>query len=331
MLLIWLAVGHIDGATSILTHSRDGYTWAVCCNSWPPDSDYNSVIQYGLCLVKGWTRLSPFITPQFDGATHLGMYAFSLNLTRGQFIQKTKFAFGEGYRIHWINTYTYQGMLLFNVIWVIDGKDGRFLFDIDANTVQEAIGKQKSNGYCPTHLELYVRNGKVLCCIIFLKSDNPVKAVVSQRTSRLEEEIQNMQVEGWTPNVVCFCPHKQEKWVGVLYHENPERNWVKINLTTEQYMRAHSKQAHYGHMPIYVRVHQGDNGPLFTAIWENPGPYLFTTQHDMSKFRLLGDFLQVENEDFLPHIIIGYEMEATQRYGGVFVKAVEHGSLANWN
>ena len=318
----WEHSGHIDGSTCVVSRNKESFTWAVCCNTWPEDSDYTSLIAYGLCLVKGWAKASPYLIPGMDASTYGGMWTFCVQITWPLLIAKTKFLATEGFRLHWVNVYDYQGEQFLDVIWVSDGMESRCQFDIAMDNVQEVIQKQKEQGFTPSHVETYVKDGKLMCCMVLLKDLGVSKLTLHHKEEAVEQEIEFLFGRGWTPKVVCFTQHKSKMNITTLYHMNQERAWVKMNMTSEQYARAQSKHNLYGHMPVYVRVHKVKNEPIFTAIWENPGPFVFTMEHDMSQNRIKVDFTYIQKEQFVPHCIAGYESEAQHKHAAVFIKGI---------
>ena len=175
----------------------------------------------------------------------------------------------------------------------------------------------------------------------------------------LEAQTNTLREAGYSIKCQCPYLIDAECYVAVLYVRQPGgkllSTWPKPCLHIDQYQAEFNRQTRYGHLPSYLKCYHGydnqktgdetkgensktfnnkndmeigdkilsesgDTPINFSAIWTDPGAYLYTAEHDMSRYRVLYDLLLVSQNGFRPLCIAGYQDDGGHKFAVVCVK-----------
>ena len=320
----WEHGGTLDGATSTLVRDRNGFAWAFLANYWPPDSDYTSLISYGLSKVKDWCKVKKVDIEYGDAATLNRKYVINIKLPHAAYEHRHNIFTSLGYRPYWINGYQVKGHTYLNVIWVKDKQDYVSHHALTESELTSWVNRYPVVGYRPCHIDSYMCGKECLYAVIFLKqSSSPWKLYHCLSMEQLTAKTSKLKEQGYiiTRQSVTFVNEQHQ--VAALYEKQDSGgNWSKTGLNSEAYLSEFAKHTRYGHLLAYVKGYEDGEAPSFSTIWTNPGPYHYTSEVDMSACRLLNDFVFAAEKKFNPLCISGYEEEGAHKFVAVCFKKV---------
>ena len=334
----WEHGGHLDGATGCLTRHKNGITWAILSNYWPTDTDYTSLVSYGLTKVKGWMRIKTVRVDHADAATLDRKYCVKIKLRKDEFPKFRQIFATRCYRMLWFDAYQVRDEVFINVIWVKDGLKGLCHLDVTAEQLQNTIIGAKLQGYSPIHIDTYVSRAELKTlnlseaegfshlrfAILFVEGLESTVVHHDIPFNDLAARTKELKAQGYYIN--CQRPyHVNNKcYVAALFVKSISSGhyWPKPQILLHRYQGEFDRQARYGHLPSYLKSYTEGESVYLSAIFSQPGPYLYTAEHDMSKYRVIGDLLLVAQKKFYPLCICGYEVEGGHKFAVVCVKEV---------
>ncbi len=325
----WEHGGHIDGATSGLTRANNQFCWAVLCNYWPTDSDYTSLMSFAISRVAAWSRVKIVDIPHVDASTSDKGFVIKLQVSSKKLCPLVEVLRSQGYRIVWIDGYQVSGQTFFNLIFKQNSISEPLVpkYDLTLTELTSCLDKAKQDGLKPTHIDVYDINHQGVRDQRYALVLDCNDGVAWQFLARVPEAeytttCQNLKNHGL--HVRLQCPFVEGNgaslFIAALFEATSAEPWPKLNLTIENYEKEYKKHTRYGHMLTYVKAYVIDGSVKFSAIWTNPGPYLYISEHDMSKFRLMNDFMYASSKGFHPLCICGYGAEEGHKYIAVCVK-----------
>ena len=329
--LSWNHAGHMEGSTSCLARTREGHIFAVLCNYWPPDSDYISLVEYalnksGLCN----SGVEVFTNPVVDAATLDEKYLIKLQISLNELKILEVNLRSQGYYILWLNSYKCKSVLYFNVIWTNeqDYQTDLHMSLAEADACRENLLKQ---GLTPVHLESYLYNETVCYAIISSKQnlENVIEWEIKLHTEEehFEEYKDEFTKRGYVPVNISTCDSGTNLLVSCLLYKKKisEKVWLESNLDEKKYEALFNQHARWGHLLTYVNTYSSKSQVKFTAVWSDYGSYYYTSEHNMSKYKLLLDFQFHVGKKFVPRVICGYESEehGGHHYVAMYAKHVK--------
>jgi hypothetical protein len=295
-------------------------------------------LSYAITKINGWTNLKISNIKQADFATLDGKYCVNVQLCMEKFTEVHNVRVKQKYRVLWFDGYQVKQRTYCNVIWVKDGKKGLACYNVMPEMFTKTVQDSVAKGFMPVHVDSYMHSSKVmdkrakLICngdprfaIIFVESSDSDYILqpdlpfddLSDRTKTLKDLGYSIKCQ--SPYVVDDQCHVAVLFVRVI----ADRCWPKPRLAVNKYQGEFDKQSRYGHLPSYLKCYTVDDTVNFSAIWSDPGAYLYTAEHDMSKYRVLTDLLLVSQTRFYPLCIAGYEDEGDHKYAIVCVKQTQ--------
>lgn len=331
----WEHGGHIDGATGVLTHDRHGYTWAFLANYWPLESDYTSLLTYGIAGVRKWSTAQIVDAISQDVATVDSKFIVKVKVPHCELSSIISRLSSQGYSPTWINAYYVVDKTFCNIIAKHeDSKSRQSFLDLDREGMISLISSREKQGYVPTFVDSYLRDDQIKYVVI-LSANSSTQWALHESLTLEELELKNKEMteKGFVPKVQSVVAGQSGVRVCVLYiKENVSKCWAQCGKTLKQYEGEAKKRVRYGHMLSYMKAYREDSETKFSLIWTNPGPYRYTVEHDMSKFRILNDVLRVSQLKFWPWLVCGYEGaedegQPTHKFAAVCVKQVPQQGL----
>lgn len=317
----WEHSGTLDGATSSLVRDRHGYVYAMLCNYWPADSDYTSVVAYAIAQVSVWSNIKKFLVPHTCAATNNKAKAISIHIPHQDFLLNSAAMEKQGYTPCWITGYQVKGQTYLCVIWTNQCKY-TCQHSMSENEFLQMIQRMDIN---LIHVDSYLCGDEVKYAAVYSQADsNAPWSVHLLPEQHVHECIKAEGTKGFTPTKISIhC--SQGNTVATLLFRREKINgcWVKTDLDSSNYQADFNKHTRYGHMMAYVKPYQGPSNEIhFSTIWTNPGPYQYTSEFDMSKYRFLNDFMFAAEKKFEPLCLCGYEEENAEKFVAVCVKKV---------
>ncbi len=338
----WEHSGTLDGATSSLVRDKNGYTFAFLSNFWPPDSDYTSLCSYAISRVKAWNKVKKVDVPYADGVTLDKKYMLKVALPVEEYGHVDSIFTCQGYQPTWISGYLANGHTYLNVIWSNEKRNCVVEPRLSESEFCETLQECRENGYRLCHIDTYLYEGQVMYAVIFIKElvslpwlvyHNLTLDELQQKICDLQEQdyvISHQSITDTDSSIVraaaVFIKSDQSQITNIV---KPHHHgcWPKFNLSITKYQKDFNSHTRYGHLLAYVKAYCHNNTVKFSTIWTNPGPYRYTSEFEMSRHRLLNDFLFTAEKYFEPLCISGYEDDGAHKFVAVCVKKVSHKSV----
>lgn len=320
----WEHGGTLDGATSCLVQDRNGYSWSFVANYWPPDSDYTSLISYALSKVKDWCSVKKIDIEYGDAMTLNRKYVINVKLPHGVYENYHNIFTSLGYRPYWINGYQVKTDTFLNVIWIKDKQDYVSHHALSESELTSWLNRYPVVGYRPCHIDSYLLGTEVMYAVIFLKQcEPPWRLHHSLPVEQLQAKTSKLKEQGYIITRQSVTRVSGIHQVAALYEKQDSGgNWSKVGLSSEAYLAEFARHTRHGHLLAYVKAYEDGDTTSFSTIWTNPGPYHYTSEVDMSSYRLLNDFLFAAEKKFNPLCISGYEDEGAHKFVAVCFKKV---------
>ncbi|XP_013409200.1 uncharacterized protein LOC106172838 [Lingula anatina] len=317
----WEHTGGMDGTTSTLTHDCSGFTWACLCNCWVNDTDLSSVIRYALSKVGSWSPYNTVI-PGFRFADVISKD--KLNMVKilvkenelSDMLQSVKEL--ACYQATWIDGYMFENGLYFNVSWTRQRQVTQVLYNQTEVEILSLLEDISNSNLIPIHLDSYIKKDCV-CFALISKETDPKENLIQEWKIHLNLETSShakIQEEYKKHNiylqVCCVLNFNNVTSITTLYLRKINKTcdvWSKYDLTKDQYEKEFNRHARYGHLLAYVKAYQDGDRNKFSAIWTNPGPYIYSSSHHLSKYGLYVDLWSYAEKNFQVSCLSGYVSE----------------------
>ena len=324
----WEHSGTLDGATSCLVRDRHGYTWAFLCNFWPPDSDYTSLISYALTRVSHLSKVKQVFIEPADISTLDKKYCVNIKVPMEDFESLSQAYRDIGYAACWVNGYEFKKNVLFNVIWT---KNSYLVYhSVNDIELRELLDKHSST-HRVCHIDTYCNELTVKYAVIFT-SDTTTKWKLKMFNNIEDQEFHTkiLKEQGYHVTRQSATVIEGEATIAVLYEQihHIDTTWSYMALTSEKYQSEFNRHSRYGHLITYVKPYRYENRSLFSTIWTSSGPYVYTSEYEMSACRLLNDLLYAFERKFYPVCIGGYEDDDAHKFVCVCLKKVPPNSVS---
>ena len=320
----WEHSGTLDGATSTLVRDRHGFTWAFLANYWPVDSDYTSLVAYAITKVPSWCPVKVVNVLPAHASTLDRSRLISVKLPYEEYPNHQSELLSQGYYPIWINGYQVKGQNFFNVIWSNQVSRYKAYHSLTETQFREVLHNAKETDYKLTHIDTYLMDGDVRYAAIFEKDDTKSWVVhICLTQDELEKKVGSLKEWGFHITRQSCVVHDNQLQVAALFEKTDVKgSWAKVDLYSEKYQSEFSRHSRYGHLIAYVKAYQDGDSTKFSTIWTDPGPYQYTSEFDMSEYRLLNDFLFTSQKKFWPICISGYEEDGAHKFVAVLIKKV---------
>ena len=231
----------------------------------------------------------------------------------------------QGYRPIWIQGSTNGAdAATYSAIWIRDGRTDWFEWqDIDASTYQSYFDSYASAGYRPICVSGYQSSGSNRFAAIWLH-DPGVNYSGIHNASNIQYQtfVNNMIAANYKPQVVDgYAVGIADDYIAIWADLYPTAPWVaRHGMTSAQYQSEFNTWASQGYRVACLSAYQVNGTTYFAAYWVKDGVTNFIGMHDALPGTLFNQAIALENNDYEPIVIEGYDTGSTRNCAAVWIK-----------
>jgi CubicO group peptidase (beta-lactamase class C family) len=241
-----------------------------------------------------------------------------------QYQQVVDEAVESGYRLEWIDGYTDDGKVHFNVIFRTNDPAIAWAshHNMTGTTYQQYFDKYREQGFSLEHVDSYGVGNEVRYAAIWTKSNDAFTAYHAKTSAEHQEAFDSLTSKGWTPKVISVASVQGKLFYTALYIKEAIGNFeVRSFLTPSEYQTkseqntANNRHLHY----LNSYVHEGK--PRFTAIWaEKPKVSGFKANHGLTGDKFQSSWEDALSAGFSTQALTGYEDAGNVRFAAYWIK-----------
>jgi len=233
-------------------------------------------------------------------------------------------ALESGYRLEWIDGYTDDGKVHFNVIFRTNNPAIAWAshHNMTGTTYQQYFDKYRNEGFSLDHIDSYGVGNEVRYAAIWTKSSGAFTAYHGKTSAEHQESFDLLTSQGWSPKVISGASVQGKVFYTALYTKQAIGNFeARSFLTPSEYQTkseqntANNRHLHY----LNSFVHEGK--PRFTAIWaQEPKVSGFTARHGLTGDKFQSNWEDALSAGFSTQAITGYEDAGNVRFAAYWTK-----------
>lgn len=291
--------GILEGSTSILAHSDDGYTWAALLNYKLENNDLVDLVKYAIRKAitpqfqdVNVTKLSSksYVTLFGDSITKDGSNMVKMMIPDYKFEATIATLSSKRYRLEWIDVYEEYGYVFFNTIWRRnDGTKWKAYVDMTSAKYRKRYKARVAQGYRLAHIETYVSRRRLRYAAIFVRDVWPEWVTYDGFSPhRHKTQFYKYLEEGYRLVVQSVTEFRGHLYVAAIYdriHLGEYR--VRMGLTVEEYSLEMQRQLTSGRILSYVQAYDHQGVVKFSAIWTPSTTKAWASSHAITKYTLL--------------------------------------------
>ena len=233
-------------------------------------------------------------------------------------------AVNADYRLEWVDGFSVNGKLYFNVIYRPD-KTGNWsaVHNLTGAQYQAEFDKRKAAGFRLKQVDSYPVGNQVRYAAIFVKDGGPAVAAYHGATAaQHQQKFDELTAGPWKPKNISVVSLGGERFYTALYEKVGAgiSSQAKSFLTPAEYQQLFDENKQKGRQLAYLNAYEHQGQPRFSAIWNAATQGAFKARHGLS-----GGAYQQEWEDalqggLLTRVVTGYEDGNAVRYAAVWRK-----------
>jgi hypothetical protein len=234
-----------------------------------------------------------------------------------QFDQATS----AGYRLEWVDGFSVNGKLYFNVIFRPAGAvQWSAVHNLNGDQYQAEFNKQKGLGYRVKHVDSYLVGNQIRYAAIFVKDGVDVAAYHGISAAEHQKKLDDLTAGPWRPKVLSVVSINGNRFYTGLYEKTNVGGWeAKSFLTATEYQNLFNENTQKGRHLAYLNVYQHEGQPRFSAIWYSSLGSA-KVKHGMTGAAYQDEWEAALKAGQLTRVVTGYEDGNTARYAGVWRK-----------
>ena len=231
-------------------------------------------------------------------------------------------AVSADYRLEWVDGFSVNGKLFFNVIYRPD-KTGNWSasHNLTGAQYQAEFDKRQAAGFRLKQVDSYPVGNQIRYAAIFVKDGAAVAAYHGLSAAEHQKKFDELTAGPWKPKNISVVSLGGDRFYTALYEKtNTGSSQAKSFLTAAEYQQLFDENKEKGRQLAYLNVYEHQGQPRFSAIWNSATQGAFKARHGLS-----GGAYQQEWEDalkggLLTRAVTGYEDGNAIRYAAVWRK-----------
>jgi CubicO group peptidase (beta-lactamase class C family) len=191
-----------------------------------------------------------------------------------------------GYRLEWIDGYTAEGTVHFNVVFRTNDSSDAWVshHNMTGATYQRRFDRYVDAGYSLDYVDSYAVGRGVRYAAIWRKPGGKFVAYHGRSAAAHQASFDVLTAHGWRPKVISVTSVGGSRRYTALYTRESVGSFVaRSTLTPAQYQVAFEKNADAGRRLRYLESYLHDGIPLFSAIWTSkPAVSSFRARHGLT-------------------------------------------------
>lgn len=230
----------------------------------------------------------------------------------------------SGYRLEWIDGYTDNGKVHFNVIFRTNEPEIAWVshHNMTGATYQENFDKYRDEGFSLDHVDSYAVGNNVLYAAIWTKSSGAFTAYHGKTAEEHQESFDSLKSEGWRPKVISVASVGGKLRYTALYTKQSIGNFeARSSLTPDEYQTKFDENKAKGRRPYYLNSYVHEGKLRFSAIWtEKPEVSAYQARHGLTAEEFWTHWEDVLSTGFRTEAITAYEVGGKIRYAAYWVE-----------
>lgn len=229
-----------------------------------------------------------------------------------------------GYRLEWIDGYTDDGKVHFNVIFRTNVPEIAWVshHNMTGEIYQQKFDEYQKKGFFLDHVDSYAVGNKIFYAAIWTKSGGALTAYHGKTAEAHQEKFDSLTEQGWRPKVISVASVNGKRHYTALYTKQALGKWeARSVLTPEEYQTKTNENKEQGRHLHYLNSYSHDDKLRFSAIWaEKPNVSRWMARHGLTagKFQTLWE--DAASDGFRSCAVTGYEDGGRVRYAVYWTK-----------
>ena len=230
----------------------------------------------------------------------------------------------SGYRLEWIDGYTDDGKVHFNVIFRTNEPaiDWVSHHDMTSTIYQQNFNKYRNEGFSLDHVDSYTVGNNVLYAAIWTKSGGAFTAYHGSTAEAHQESFDSLTSEGWRPKVISVASVGGKLRYTALYTKQAiGRFEARSFLTPDEYQTKFDQNKESGRHPHYLNSYVHEGKLRFSAIWaEKPEVVAYRAKHRLTSGQFQTHWEDAMSDGFRTQAITACEESGKVRYAAYWTK-----------
>ena len=230
----------------------------------------------------------------------------------------------SGYRLEWIEGYTDDGKVRFNVIFRTNEPEIDWIshHDMTGTIYQQKFDEYRDAGFSLHHVDSYVAGKTPLYAAIWTKSGTAFSAYHGSTVEEHQNSFDALTSDGWRPKVISVASVGGKLRYTALYTKQSIGNFeARSFLTPEEYQTKFDQNKTSGRHLHYLNSYLHEGKLRFSAIWaEKPEVSAYRARHGLTAEQLLRSWEDEMSAGFRTRAITACEVGGKVRFAAYWTK-----------
>lgn len=230
----------------------------------------------------------------------------------------------SGYRLEWIDGYTDDGKVHFNLIFRTNELEIDWVshHDMTGTTYQQKVDDYFDEGFSLDHVDSYVVGQKILYAAIWTKSGRAFTAYHGKTADEHQESFDSLTNKGWRPKVISVVSVSGKlRYTAVYTKEAIGKFEARSFLTPNEYQARFDENKTRGWHLHYLNSYLHEGKLRFAAIWaEQPDVSGSKANHGLTAGQFFTRWEDAMSEGFRTRAITGCEEGGKVQYAAYWTK-----------
>jgi hypothetical protein len=231
-------------------------------------------------------------------------------------------AVASGYRLEWVDGFSVNGKLFFNVIYRPDNTGNwSASHNLTGAQYQDVFDKRKAAGFRLKQVDSYPVGNQIRYAAIFVKDGAAVAAYHGLSAADHQKKFDELTAGPWKPKNISVVSLGGDRFYTALYEKtNTGSSQAKSFLTAAEYQQLSDENKEKGRQLAYLNVYEHQGQPRFSAIWNSATQGAFKARHGLSGGAYQQEWEEALKGGLLTRAVTGYEDGNAVRYAAVWRK-----------
>ncbi len=230
-------------------------------------------------------------------------------------------AVNADYRLEWVDGFSVNGKLYFNVIYRPD-KTGNWsaVHNLSGGQYQAEVDKRKAAGFRLKQVDSYPVGNQIRYAAIFVKDGVAIAAYHGLSAADHQKKFDELTAGPWRPKNISVVSLGGERFYTALYEKSNTGMQAKSFLTPAEYQTLSEENKKAGRHLVYLNAYEHNGQPRFSAIWNSATPGAFKARHGLTGGAYQDEWEGALKGGLLTRAVTGYEDGNAARFAAVWRK-----------
>ena len=251
-----------------------------------------------------------------------------MDLANSDYVTRFSQLVNQGYRPIWIQGSTNgTGAATFSSVWVRDGAGPWYEWhNMTATDYQNKFDSYAGQGYRPISVSGYQNGGVNNFGAIWLYAPGiGYSGIHNASSAQYQTFVNNAITNGLTPQVVDgyavgASPSASDDYISIWANLPVTAAEARHGLTSAQYQSFYNTYAPQGYRVSNVSAYEINGSTYFAAFMVKDGITDSAAHHNYLPLDLYNQGVSLEQSDYQPIVIEGYDTGSTRNFAGVWIK-----------